>query len=144
MLLPTPQGCITPNRDMSSFVPAKVWTHAFRRSSKTRPRATTIHPSLAAADRWRPGGSPTDQLLLDKRTIHLLGDRLQQIVHYGPAAGLHEDFGRHAWDELQAAQTATLIIGQHRRFCAKGRYRFPVVILQYRGPGYGCNAFPPW
>jgi hypothetical protein len=27
---------------------------------------------------------------------------------------------------------------------AKGRYRFPMVILQYRGPNYGCNAFPPW
>jgi hypothetical protein len=27
---------------------------------------------------------------------------------------------------------------------AKGRYRFPVVILQYRGPSYGCKAFPPW
>ena len=54
VLLPTPQGCITPNRDMSLFVPAKVWTHAFRRSSKTRPLATTIHPSLAAADLRRP------------------------------------------------------------------------------------------
>jgi len=39
---------------MSSFVPAKVWTHAFRRSSKTRPLATTIHPSSAAADLRRP------------------------------------------------------------------------------------------
>jgi len=28
--------------------------------------------------------------------------------------------------------------------CAKGRFRFPMVILQYRGPNYGCNAFPPW
>ena len=27
---------------------------------------------------------------------------------------------------------------------AKGRYRFPMVILQYRGPNYGCNAFSPW
>src|SRR5258708_22866405 len=35
---------------MSSFVPAKVWTPAFRRSSKTRPPATTIHPSVAAPD----------------------------------------------------------------------------------------------
>src|SRR5216684_1188152 len=33
---------------MSSLVPAKVWAHAFRRSSKTRPLATTIHPSVAA------------------------------------------------------------------------------------------------
>src|SRR5260370_19639527 len=39
---------------MSSFVPAKVWTHAFRRSFKTRPLATTIHPSLAAVDLRRP------------------------------------------------------------------------------------------
>src|ERR1700716_239806 len=54
VLLPTPQGCITPNRDMSSFVPASLWTHAFRRSSKTRPLDTTIHPSLAAADLRRP------------------------------------------------------------------------------------------
>ena len=45
---------ITPNRDMSLFVPARVWTHTFRRSSKTRPLATTIHPSLAAADLRRP------------------------------------------------------------------------------------------
>jgi|tagenome__1003787_1003787.scaffolds.fasta_scaffold20968316_3 hypothetical protein len=36
------------NRYMSSFVPAKMWTHAFRRSSKTRLLATTIHPSVAA------------------------------------------------------------------------------------------------
>ena len=50
----TPQGCITPNRDMSPFVPANVWTHAFRRSSKTRPLATTIHPSSAGADQRRP------------------------------------------------------------------------------------------
>ncbi len=35
---------------MSSFVPAKLWTHAFRQSSKTRPLATTIRPNLAAAD----------------------------------------------------------------------------------------------
>jgi len=48
-LLPAPQGCITPNRDMSSCVPAKVWTHAFRQSSRTRPRATTIHPGWVAA-----------------------------------------------------------------------------------------------
>jgi hypothetical protein len=27
---------------------------------------------------------------------------------------------------------------------AKGRYRFPVVIPQYRGPSYGCKAFPQW
>jgi hypothetical protein len=54
VLLPTLQGCITPNRDMSPFVPAKVWTHAFRRSSKTRPLATTIHPSSAGADLRRP------------------------------------------------------------------------------------------
>jgi hypothetical protein len=39
---------------MSPFVPAKVWTHAFRRSSKTRPLATTIHPSSAGADLRRP------------------------------------------------------------------------------------------
>jgi hypothetical protein len=32
---------------MSPFVPAKVWTHALRRSFKTRPLATTIHPSSA-------------------------------------------------------------------------------------------------
>jgi hypothetical protein len=48
------------------------------------------------------GGSSTDRLLLDKRAIDLLRDRLRQIVHHGPAAGLHEDFGRHARDELQA------------------------------------------
>src|SRR5882757_7992792 len=54
VLLPTPQGCITPNRDMSSFVPAKVWTHAFRRSCKTRRLATTIHPNSAGADLRRP------------------------------------------------------------------------------------------
>jgi hypothetical protein len=33
-----------------SFVPTKVSTHAFRRSSKTRHLATTIRPSLAALD----------------------------------------------------------------------------------------------
>jgi hypothetical protein len=37
VLLPTPQGCITPNRDMSLFVPAKMWVHAFRRPSSSDP-----------------------------------------------------------------------------------------------------------
>ena len=50
VLLPTPQSCITPNRGTSSLVPPSLWTLAFRRSFRTRPPATTIHPSLAAAD----------------------------------------------------------------------------------------------
>jgi len=50
---PTPQRHITPNRGMSLLVPSSLWTHAFRRSSRTGPPATTIHPSLAAADLGR-------------------------------------------------------------------------------------------
>src|SRR5436190_24213535 len=30
----------------SSFVRAKAWIRAFRRSSRTRPRATTFHPGV--------------------------------------------------------------------------------------------------
>ena len=48
--LPTPQRCIIPNRGRSSSVPSEMSIRAFRRSCRTRPPATTIHPSLAAAD----------------------------------------------------------------------------------------------
>jgi hypothetical protein len=46
-----PQGCITPNSDMSAF--ATAWLRSrvssLRRSGSTTPRATTIHRSGAAA-----------------------------------------------------------------------------------------------
>ena len=57
VLPPMPQGCITPNRDMSSRVPASPWIRAFRRSSRTRPPATTIHPDGVAADPRHVRGS---------------------------------------------------------------------------------------
>ena len=40
---------------------------------------------------------------LDEGALELIGDRLQQIAHHGPAAGLHEHFRGHARDELQPA-----------------------------------------
>jgi hypothetical protein len=49
--LPMPQRCIIPSRGMSSSVPSEMSTRAFRRCCRTRPPATTIHPSSVAADR---------------------------------------------------------------------------------------------
>src|SRR5712672_3459847 len=40
------------------------------------------------------------RLSLDKSALQLIGNRLQKIAHHGPAAGLHENFRRHAGDEL--------------------------------------------
>jgi hypothetical protein len=55
-----PRRCITLNRDISSFVPAKATPflagptqHLGRRSTTTTPLATTIRPSLAAARRYK-------------------------------------------------------------------------------------------
>src|SRR5258705_7554328 len=51
-------------------------------------------------------------LSLDESALHLIGNWLQEIAQDGPAAGLHENFRRHAGDELQSGQPATLVFGQ--------------------------------
>src|SRR6185295_16301301 len=62
--------------------------------------------SLAATP-YRP------PLPLDKRTLELIQDRLEQIAQHGPAAGLHEHFRRHARGELQPGQPPALLFRQH-------------------------------
>ena len=48
-------------------------------------------------------------LPLDERALELVHDGLEQVTEHGPAAGLHEHFGRHAGTELQSGQPAAFL-----------------------------------